>query len=119
MTELHFCMTSTIALRLQVGRKRNAALRDEIFTALLVVLRFDPPNRRELGEAELLRRAEEMFDAFYSKYHATAEKFVEYCRKQWRPLLGRHLPRLHLFGHLQAPYRCPTLGILQRQSGPF
>ena len=35
--------------------KAAAEKREEIFSALLLILRFDPPNSRDLGEAELLR----------------------------------------------------------------
>ncbi len=51
-------------------------MREKIFAALPGILRFDPSNSRELGEAEVLRLVEGKFDAYCSGYEAAAKEFV-------------------------------------------
>jgi hypothetical protein len=72
----------------QVPGNAKAELRQEIFLDLLDVLRFDPPDSRRHGKAEMLRQALERFDMLCAKYERVAQAFIDYLRIQWRPKLG-------------------------------
>ena len=82
-----------IDLLSQVPGNAKAELRQEIFLDLLDVLRFDPPDSRSQGKAEMLRQALERFDMVCAKYERLAQAFIEYLRTQWRPKLGK-VPKL-------------------------
>jgi hypothetical protein len=73
----------------QLQGPTKTALRHKIFQKLLVVLRFDPPESRNVPRADLLHRCEELFDAFCQEFEAEAPVFVKYCKDQCRPYLGK------------------------------
>ena len=86
---MHAPTTQQCLVLAQVPGPANAALRQEIFSDLLEVLHYDPPDSRNVGKPEVLRRSERLFDLLCQKYEASAKAFIEYLRNQWRPKLGK------------------------------
>jgi hypothetical protein len=91
--------TSKVSLRLQLPGLSKAEKREEIFTDLLDVLRYDPQNRLELGAPELLHLSEENFGAFCLKHKAAAPALVSYCKRTWRRRTRKGPPALHCCSH--------------------